>query len=150
MDRLEADRLGRGVRRAGRGFSLLELSLVIVIIGLLMGVAAFSLVGGQKRAAIKTTKATLNQYKTAIQQFTVDHAGTPPAALTDLVAGSAPYLEPNNAGQPPSDAWDQQLFYAVPGPNGRPFALMSAGPDKQFRTEDDIDLWSVESAAAGG
>ena len=63
-----------------------------------------------------------------------------PVDLDSLVKGKNPYLEDKKN----ADGWDMPLRYTVPGRDGRPFALASAGEDKQFGTEDDIDVWLLE------
>jgi type II secretion system protein G len=123
------------------GFSLLEITFVLVIIGLLMGVAAVGLVGAQERASIRTTKATMTTYKNAIQSFMGENAGNAPADLAALV--TAKYIEAQN-GQPPTDAWDKQLYYQPTPGVAQPFALKSAGPNKTFGDQDDIDVWTMD------
>lgn len=135
-------RMERAACASARGFSLLEITLVLVIIGLLMGVAAVNLVGGSERARIKTTQATMNVYKTHIQTYQVDHSGSLPPTLQTLI--DAKYLEADNTGGPPKDAWKLDLYYnPAPDDAGHPFQLISAGPDKEFTTQDDINLWRI-------
>ncbi len=129
----------RGAVRSARGFSLLELSLVIVIMGLLMTVAAVSLLGAGTRAKIATTKQSMHQIKSALQQYQLNE-NVYPVDLDALVKGKTPYLEDKKN----ADGWDQPLRYATPGRDGKPFSLISAGEDKQFGTEDDIDVWNIE------
>lgn len=125
--------------RVARGFSLLELSLVIVIMGLLMTVAAVSLLGAGNRAKAGTTKATMHTIKSAIAQYQLNE-NMYPVDLDALVKGKTPYLEDKKN----ADGWDQPLRYATPGRDGKPFSLISSGEDKQFGTEDDIDVWTIE------
>ncbi|MEM7629525.1 MAG: type II secretion system protein GspG [Planctomycetota bacterium] len=127
-----------------RGFSLLELTLVLVIIGLLMGVAALGIPGWVKRASIQATIQTMDVYKTSINSFMAGNAQTPPESLSELI--TAGYVEPDaSTGAPPKDAWDEPFYYkAGQTPEGQPYRLVSSGPDKEFGTEDDIDLWSAD------
>ncbi|GJM18977.1 MAG: hypothetical protein DHS20C14_11900 [Phycisphaeraceae bacterium] len=128
-----------GTRHA---FSLLELTLVLVIIGLLMGVATVALVRRGEDARIQTTQASMNVYKGHIQSYMVQKSGSPPASLAELV--TAGYVEATNAGLPTPDAWEMQFYYSPEKTDsGRPFSLISAGPDKEFGTVDDIDLWTI-------
>ena len=132
-------------RAARRAFSLLEITLVLVIIGLLMGVAAVNLLGTTERARIRTTRASMANYKTNISTYMVNNANTLPPTLKTLV--DAKYVEANNVGLPPQDAWDKDFYYQ-PAPDARnnPYQLISAGPDKEFGTPDDIDLWAPDQA----
>lgn len=127
-----------------RGFSLLELTLVLVIIGLLMGVAALGIPGWVRRASIQTTIQTMNVYKTSINSYMASNAQTPPESLGELV--SQGYVDADaSTGLPPADAWDQAFYYkAGQTPEGQPYRLISAGPDKEFNTEDDIDVWTAD------
>ncbi len=132
--------------RASRpAFSLLEITLVLVIIGLLMGVAAVNLLGQGEKASIRTTTITMNTYKTNIQSYMLENASTPPDTLMTLITGK--YVQAQANGRPPQDAWDQDIFYS-PQPDPKhpeqPFTLISKGPDKQPGTEDDINLWEIE------
>ena len=130
---------------ARRAFSLLEITLVLVIIGLLMGVAAVNLLRQGERASIRATRASMSVYKTNISTYMVNNANTLPPTLDALVA--AGYIEANNNGRPPQDAWDKDFYYQ-PAPDARnnPYQLISAGPDKQFGTADDSDLWAPDQA----
>lgn len=135
-------RTERAMGAAARGFSLLEITLVLVIIGLLMGVAAVNLLGGTERARKRTTEATMNTYKTQIQAYMVDHAGSPPATLQALVDGK--YVDADNTGAPPRDAWKEPFWYnPAPDDRGHPFQLRSGGKDKEVGTADDLDLWMI-------
>ncbi|MEQ8770153.1 MAG: type II secretion system protein GspG [Phycisphaerales bacterium] len=133
--------------RASRpAFSLLEITLVLVIIGLLMGVAAVNLLGSGDRARVRITGQSMQTIQNAIKAYMLENNGTPPISLQALV--DAEYLEAENDGTPPRDAWDQVIFYsAQPDPNhpGMTFTLISKGPDKQPSTEDDINLWEIEN-----
>ena len=126
----------RTSRRAhARGFSLLELTLVIAIMGILMGVVAFSLVGGGEAARIEATKMKMTQLQTAIEGEIATN-GVAPTGLDVLVASGkikASAIE---------DEWQQRFYYALRPAGQKPaFDLRSIGPDRTPQTADDIDLW---------
>lgn len=125
--------------RTARGFSMLELTFVIVVIGVLLGVAAYSLSGGTDRAKQRASAATLETIKRALQQFNA-YENRYPATLNDLIA--AKYLE----NKPLVDGWNRNLFYA-PNPENpeRPFELRSLGADGVNGTPDDIDGWNLNA-----
>ena len=72
--------------RKARGFTLVEIILVIIIIGILAAIIVPKFAGQSDKAKIATTKANLNSLRSAIRLFQSDNNGTPPTALaTDLV-----------------------------------------------------------------
>ncbi len=135
-------RRGQPTRRRGArpGFSLLEITLVLVIIGMLMAVAAVNLLGGAERARKKTTKISMKTIQTSIKDYQLNHAGTPPTSLSVLVNDD--YLEDTAL----KDGWDQQFYYTVSATNQeRQYQLISNGPDKTPGTEDDISVWTMDA-----
>lgn len=120
---------------ARSGFSLLELTLVIAIIGVLSAVAAFSFGGFAARAKISATKASMNTIRTALMAYEGE-ASAFPADLTTLKRTK--YLDELNTLK---DGWNEDFGYRVPGRNGRKYDLVSKGEDKQLGTEDDISIW---------
>ncbi|MEL7472349.1 MAG: type II secretion system protein GspG [Planctomycetota bacterium] len=124
-----------------RGFSLLELMLVLGILGVLMAVAAVNVLGGQQRANIRATEASMRTVSTAITEYATYHSGSFPTTLDALVGGpSGGYLSSASAL---NDAWGNPFYYQTPGLEGRPYALASDGPDGQPGTEDDLDYWII-------
>lgn len=125
----------RQVRRAGKGFTLLEMMLVVAIIGILMGVAVWNIVGQSDKARIKATQASMRNISTALGAYKADK-GVFPADLQVLVAEK--YFD-----KVYKDAWKRDFIYSSVGPAGRDYGLISVGPDGQQGTEDDIDWWRV-------
>ncbi|MEL6499647.1 MAG: type II secretion system protein GspG [Planctomycetota bacterium] len=128
--------MGTTTRRThARGFSLLELTLVIAIMGILMGVVAFNLIGQSESARVEATKIRMN---TILQEVEgqIARTGSPPAGLNELVQSKRLKTEGI------IDAWDEPFFYA-PKPAGQSpaFDLRSPGPDRVMQTEDDINIW---------
>lgn len=133
---LRRERRGHATRR---GFSLLEMMLVVVIIGLLAGVVVFQFAGQGERARISTTKTKMQSVKQAIDSYIID-TGTVPSTLETLMTGTTPYL-----ATMPKDAWRQEfVYYPESEFLGKQYTLLSIGKDGQEGTEDDIDLWIVE------
>lgn len=117
------------------GFSLIELVAVLVIIGLLMGVAAVSLSGQVGQARVRTTEQSLMTIRNAIESYEAERAALPP----DLDALVPTYLQ-----SVPEDGWNNEFYYRVPldaSSSERPFILVSNGKDKEYGTEDDIDAF---------
>lgn len=128
-------------RRYRAGFSLLEVMLVVVIIGSLMAIVAWNMTGQGNRAKNRVTLANMTMIKRALDQYRL-HYNVFPAELGALTAGNMALLSEDNALV---DGWRQPFLYQTPGSSGRPYDLISVGPDGQYLTEDDIDVWNMPS-----
>jgi general secretion pathway protein G len=126
----------RGARRVRAGFTLLEMMLVVAIIGILMSVAVWNIVGQSDKARIKATSATMRTIESAIKSYKADK-GVFPANLQVLVTEK--YFD-----KVFKDSWKRDLVYSTPGAAGKDYALISTGPDGQQGTEDDIDVWRID------
>ncbi|MEM9065426.1 MAG: type II secretion system protein GspG [Planctomycetota bacterium] len=124
--------------RSRRGFSLIELMLVIAIIGMLGAVAAFSIAGVGDRARINTTETSMRTIKSAIETYQLNEGSYPPDLQT-LVAERI--LDDKQL----QDAWKTGFWYRNSGTGGKPFLLVSYGPDKEGGTEDDLDIWLIDA-----
>lgn len=127
-------------RRMSRGFSLLEMMLVVVIIGLLATVVVVNFAGQGDRARRSVTITKISQVKNALTDY-YNSNGAYPAGLGVLTQGSSPFLE-----KIPADGWKRQLYYAMPSRTdaNRPFDLISGGKDGQVGTEDDVNVWTMD------
>ena len=128
-----------------KGFTLLELLVVIVIIGLLAGYVApryFSQVG---KSEIQVARAQIDSLEKALDQYRLDNRSYPSAeqgldALVakpaDAAAWSGPYLKK----AVPNDPWGRPYVYRVPGQKGD-FDLYSLGKDgKPGGSGEDADI----------
>jgi general secretion pathway protein G len=129
-----------------RGFTLLELLVVILIIGLLTGIVAPRFMGQVSRSEVTTARAQLDALDKALQSYRIDTGRFPTTAqgLKALVAQPGdesrwrgPYLQ----GEVPADPWGNAYQYRSPGSNGRDFEVMSLGKDRApGGSGDDADI----------
>ncbi len=132
------------VPRNGRsGFTLIEVLLVVVIIGILVGMAIPKFGGRVEQAKQARAESDVNNISMALRLFEVDN-GRYPASLAELLqapAGAAnwrgPYLEKGI----PKDPWNNDYRYQFPGTrNPHAFDLWSYGADG-VESSDDIGNW---------
>lgn len=141
-----------GQTKKNKGFTLVELMAVLLIVALLAGVAARNFMGTTERAKVTTTKATLKMLHGAVNMFKL-HTGRYPTEEMGLyelleeptdVYGWAPggYLETT---QVPLDAWRNEYVYQLNPESGKPFVIISYGADGREGGEDyDADLYSTD------
>jgi len=122
-------RLARGGPVPGRdeeGFTLVELMVVLVIIGLLATIVIINVMPAVARAASTKAHADISTLEQAIEMYRLDHLRYPTQAegLQSLVAG-------NYIRRLPNDPWNHPYAYKVPGAGGHPYQVMSLGADGQ-------------------
>lgn len=133
-----------GTRRA-RGFSLIEMIAVLVLIGLIAGIVAPRIANQLGGGRVRAAKAQLSSLSSKIEMFVLD-VGSAPERLDDLLRkpGNAdgwngPYVKESEL----KDPWGQPFEYKVPGEHGE-FDLMSYGADKKSGGDGnnkDIGNW---------
>ena len=128
------------------GFTLTEIMLVVVIIGILAALVIPKIAGSGERARVTAATADINGgIKSALGQYEVDN-GFYPRNLQDLI------VQPSNAknwhgpyfdsAKLPVDPWGNPYIYYYPGKhNPATYDLLSAGPDGKEGTEDDVVNW---------
>ena len=132
------------------GFTLLELLVVVVIIGLLAGFVApryFDQVGKSKT---KVTKAQIDSLEKALDQYRLDlgHYPSTELGLAALVSkpstdGETRWQGPYLKKALPNDPWERPYLYRSPGENAREYDLFSLGADGQpGGTGENMDVTS--------
>ncbi len=141
-------------RSAERGFTLIEIMVVVIIIGLLAAFVVPQFLGRVDDARIVKAKGDLQALETALTMYKLDNFNYPSteaglAALTKQPAdGSAKnwraggYLQRLN-----KDPWGNDYKYAYPGSHGGEYDLFSMGADGKPDGEGvnaDIGNWNLE------
>ncbi|MCK5862261.1 MAG: type II secretion system protein GspG [Candidatus Hydrogenedentes bacterium] len=116
------------------GFTLIELILVTVIIGILAGMVMVNYGGRAREAQIRASKGDIANLSTAIDLFALDNNDTYPAGLDNLVSGTRRYIREL---QP--DPWGNAYNYKAPTDIMlADYVIFSSGPDGMPGTEDDV------------
>lgn len=130
-----------------RGFTLLELLVVILIVGLLVGIVAPRLLGQVSKSEVTAARAQLDAVDKAIQAYRMDTGRFPPTSPGLRALVTAPPDEPRWRGpymqsEIPLDPWGSVYQYRLPGTNGRDYDLYSVGRDRvQGGSGDDADVY---------
>ena len=132
-----------------RGFTLLEMLVVLVIIGLLAGLVGPRLLGQVDGAKVKTATVQIKMLKGSLETMRLDIGRFPTkeeglallrvAPSDDKIKSlwKGPYLDEDLRNDP----WNRPYQYSLPGSDGQPFALYSFGADGQLGgTEYNADV----------
>lgn len=123
-------------RPPSKGFTLIELMVVIVILGLLLGVVVPNVFRFLKNATIDTAMNQMKSMGGAIDIYRLENR-TLPKSLEELTQPSGKSNEPYLKSIP-SDPWKEQYEYRVVNGKTQEYMITSAGEDKQMGTEDDL------------
>ncbi|EKD27179.1 MAG: hypothetical protein ACD_79C00825G0003 [uncultured bacterium] len=134
-----------------QGFTLIEIMLVVILIGILAAITVPRLSGKATQAREAAAKSEIEgSLAMSLDLYELDAGSYPTTAqgLKSLIEKpSLPPLPINWKGpylkkkQVPRDPWGNDYMYECPGKNNEDFDLSSMGPDGIVGNEDDINNW---------
>jgi general secretion pathway protein G len=135
-------------RRHARGFTLIEIMVVVVIIGLLAAVIVPQVVSKVDEARIAKAKEDIQSLETALTEYRLDNSTYPTTeeGLKALVKQPndpsvthwhGPYVQRLS-----QDPWGRPYQYVYPGTHGLPYDLYTLGPDGQLG-DKSIGNWNL-------
>ncbi|MBS3797227.1 MULTISPECIES: type II secretion system major pseudopilin GspG [unclassified Pseudoalteromonas] len=137
--------------RKQSGFSLLEVMVVLVIIGMIMSIVAPNIMGQKEEADldkahldIQQIEDALNMYKLRVNTYPTTEQGLE-ALVTKTSIEPIPKRFPEGGfiNELPLDPWGNPYQLIYPGEIGK-IDVFSMGPDGEAGTEDDIGNWDEE------
>ena len=146
--------LKRRRKQIQKGFTMIELMAVLIILGLLATVLVRNFMGSTDKARVIITKANLKILHTAVMQYKMDTGQLPteeeglmaliepPSEVEELVEPGG-YLETTEVSL---DGWGNDFYYELFPESGKPFVIISWGADGEEGGEGyDADLYSTDA-----
>jgi general secretion pathway protein G len=138
------------VKNKQRGFTLLEVMVVIVILGLLGSVVVQNLMGNMDTAKLQKSVQDINALETSLSMYKMDNYNYPTteqgleALVEETDVEPLPRRFPNGGyvKRLPDDPWGNAYQLLNPGENGD-IDIFTMGPDGEPGTEDDIGNWNL-------
>ncbi|MCK5804680.1 MAG: type II secretion system major pseudopilin GspG [Lentisphaeria bacterium] len=132
-------------RKRRRSFTLIEIMVVVVIIGMILGLVGPAVMGMLGKAKTKNARSQTKLLKDTVNAYYLD-CQTYPARLADLLTNpgddkwAGPYMTVKNI---PKDPWGEDYLYDIPGQE-TPFDIYSYGADKAQggkSNDTDVSCW---------
>ncbi|WBA82072.1 type II secretion system major pseudopilin GspG [Endozoicomonas sp. GU-1] len=139
-------------RQKQSGFTLLEIMVVIVILGVLASMVAPNIIGNKDKADLQKAVSDIVALENALDMYKLENNNYPStqqglAALVSKPSGSPEprsYRDNGYIRRLPKDPWGNDYLMLSPGEHG-PVDIFSSGPDGQPGTDDDTGNWNLDS-----
>lgn len=134
-----------------KGFTLIEIMVVVIIIGVLTALIAPNIIGQSDKARITAAKADIHTIAMQLDLYKLDNFFYPSTdqGLQALVTKPSGSPEPKNwksdgyLPRLPIDPWLNSYIYVSPGAHGS-YDLSSPGPDGRPGNDDDVSNWDAK------
>jgi general secretion pathway protein G len=124
-------------RRREDGFTLVELMVVLVILGLLATIVIINVLPAADRAKLTTAHSSVTQLEQAIDMYNLNNRRYPTSEEGLQVLVTSRLLRRLDL-----DPWGNAFVYRFPGRNGRPYDVYSLGADgREGGTGDNADIF---------
>jgi len=132
------------------GFTLLEMMVVVVIIGILASMVVPNLLGSQEKASLQKAVTDVTALESSLTMYKMDNYKFPTTeqglealvTQTDIEPLPRRFQEGGYVPRLPKDPWGNDYQLLNPGEHGR-YDVFSMGPDGEAGTDDDIGNWNL-------
>lgn len=134
----------RRPQRPMRGFSLLEIMVVLVLIGMVVSLITVNVMGRLDQGKLDTARSQAYELAKSVDIYKLQTGSWPSTGQGLQVLVTPPKGKPI-IDQLPKDPWNNDYTLIVPGQkNPNKFDIRSKGPDGQEGNEDDVGNWPAE------
>ncbi len=128
--------------RRSSGFTLIEVMVVVVILGILAAIIVPNVIGKDEKARVEATKDSLHSITSALEMFKLDNHRYPTTqeglqALVTKPQSASNWSSGGYLKSMPKDSWGNDFQYVSPGPNAKPYDVYSLGADGQEGGDGD-------------
>lgn len=146
-----AKRSGRGPDNRERGFTLIEVMVVIVILGILATLIVPRIMGRPEEARQMKAAMDIQSIGQALDMYRLDNLTYPSTEQGLQALVEKPEIDPlprawrkdGYLQKLPKDPWSGSYIYLSPGLHGS-YDLISYGPDREPGGENDVESWDIE------
>ena len=145
------------IKQNQKGFTLIEIMVVVIILGLLAGLVLPKILGREEEARTSSAKVQIRAFESALDGFKLDNGFYPgteqglEALIKKPESGRVPskwkeggYLKPARI---PKDPWGKDFAYFSPGSQDREYEIISYGADGEpggDGKDADLESWKIE------